>query len=204
MLGQMVCFIFSYFWENALLFSTEAALIYITTNSTQRFPLLPILSKIVFCVLLMITFLIFVSWYLSVVLIYNSLMICNVEHIFMWLLAIHNFSLEKCVFSSRLSIGLFVFWCWVVWTLYVYFGYQLLTICKYFHLQQHSVCCLFILSKVSFAVQKLLSLIRSHLLTSAFISITLWGRFKKKNVAAIYVRVFYVFLLEFYNILPSI
>ena len=37
----------------------------------------------------------------------------------------------------------------------------------------HSVDCLFILSVVSFAVQKLLSLIRSHLFIFAFISITL-------------------------------
>ena len=39
----------------------------------------------------------------------------------------------------------------------------------------HSVGCLFTLLIVSFAVQKLLSLIRSHLFTFVFISITLGG-----------------------------
>ena len=39
----------------------------------------------------------------------------------------------------------------------------------------HSEVCLFTLLVVSFGVQKLLSLIRSHLLTFAFISITLGG-----------------------------
>ena len=43
----------------------------------------------------------------------------------------------------------------------------------------HSVSCLFILSMVSFAVQKLLSLIRSHLFIFAFISFTLGDRSKK-------------------------
>ena len=37
----------------------------------------------------------------------------------------------------------------------------------------HSVGCLFILFKVSFAVQKLLSFIRSHVFTFVFIVITL-------------------------------
>ena len=36
----------------------------------------------------------------------------------------------------------------------------------------HSVCCLFILSVVSFDVQKLLSLIRSHLFIFIFIAFT--------------------------------
>ena len=40
----------------------------------------------------------------------------------------------------------------------------------------HSEGCLFTLLRVSFAVQKLLNLIRSHLLTLVFISITLGGR----------------------------
>ena len=43
----------------------------------------------------------------------------------------------------------------------------------------HSVGCLFILFMVSFAVQTLLSLIRSHLLIFVFICITLGDRSKK-------------------------
>ena len=43
----------------------------------------------------------------------------------------------------------------------------------------HSVGCLLVLFMVSFAVQKLLSLIRSHLLIFVFISITLGDRSKK-------------------------
>ena len=43
----------------------------------------------------------------------------------------------------------------------------------------HSVGCLFILQIVSFAVQKLMSLVRSHLFIFAFISFTLGDRLKK-------------------------
>ena len=43
----------------------------------------------------------------------------------------------------------------------------------------HSVGCVFILSMVSFAVQKLLSLIRSHLFIFAFVSFALGNRSKK-------------------------
>ena len=43
----------------------------------------------------------------------------------------------------------------------------------------HSVGCLFILLMVSFAVQRLLSLIRSHLFIFVFIFITLGGGSKK-------------------------
>ena len=43
----------------------------------------------------------------------------------------------------------------------------------------HFVGCLFILFMVSFAVQKLLSLIRSHLFIFAFVSITVGDRSKK-------------------------
>ena len=43
----------------------------------------------------------------------------------------------------------------------------------------HSVGCLFILLMVSFAVQKLLSLIRSHLFIFAFVSFVLGDRSKK-------------------------
>ena len=43
----------------------------------------------------------------------------------------------------------------------------------------HSEGCLFVLFMVSFAMQKLLSLIKSHLFISVFISITLGGGSKK-------------------------
>ena len=43
----------------------------------------------------------------------------------------------------------------------------------------HSVGCLFVLLMVFFAVQKLLSLIRSHLFMFAFISFSLEDRSKK-------------------------
>ena len=41
----------------------------------------------------------------------------------------------------------------------------------------HSEACLFTLLIISFAVQKLLSIIRSHLFTFVFISVTLGGGF---------------------------
>ena len=62
-----------------------------------------------------------------------------------------------------------------------------LSVALFANIFSHSEGCLFILFMVSFAVQKFLSLIRSHLFIFVFIFITL-KEWVKKDLAVIYVK----------------
>ena len=79
-----------------------------------------------------------------------------------------------------------------------------LLVTSFANIFSQSVGCLFILFMVSFAVQKLLSLIRSHLFIFVFISIIMGDRSKRILLQFMSECSAYVFLSGFYSICSHI
>ena len=166
-------------WGRAESVTTEsnlaAAATYILTNSVGRFSLsLHPLQHLLFIEFLVMAVLAgergtsLWFWFAF------SLIINDVEHLFMCLLAIYISPLEKCLSgsSAHFIVGVFLLLLSCMNCLYI-LEIKSLSVISLVNIFSYSVDCLFILFWVSFAVQKFVSLIRSHLLIFVFISIAL-------------------------------